>query len=296
VTWLHLEGLEDLALFQDLGTFLGLHPLALEDVVEGRAPIKVDDYPDYLFIVSRLVADLENYQDEQISLFLGQDYLFSIQESHTDHFEIIRERVRHGLGKNHHQGADYLTYALIDYIVDSWFPLLENFGERLEDLEDRLLVKPDGTLTHELQKLRRQLLRGRRLLWPIRETINNLLDQESTFIHEHTRIYLRDCYDHAFQVIDLLENFRDMASGLVDVYLSSINNRLSEVMKVLAVIATTFMPLTFIAGVYGMNFKTELSPWNMPELSWYFGYPFALGLMAASVLTMLIYFKRKKCL
>lgn len=296
VKWLHLEGIEDLALLQSLGTCLGLHPLALEDVVEGRAPIKVDDYPDYLFIVSRLVTDLADYRDEQISLFLGQDYLLSIQESHTDHFGIIRERLQRGLGQINHQGADYLAYALIDYIVDSWFPLLETFGERLEDLEDRLLVRPDGALTHELQKLRRQLLRGRRLLWPIRETINNLLDQESTFIREHTRIYLRDCYDHAFQVIDLLENFRDMASGLVDVYLSSINNRLSEVMKVLAVIATIFMPLTFIAGVYGMNFKTDLSPWNMPELSWYYGYPFALGLMTASVLIMLVYFKRNKWL
>ncbi len=180
--------------------------------------------------------------------------------------------------------------------MDSWFPLLENFGERLEDLEDRLLLQPDGNLTHELQKLRRQLLRGRRLLWPIRESINNLLDQESTLIHEHTRIYLRDCYDHSFQVIDLLENFRDMASGLIDVYLSSLNNRLNEVMKVLTVIATIFMPLTFIAGVYGMNFKTELSPWNMPELGWYYGYPFALGLMSTVALIMIIYFKTKKWL
>ncbi len=277
VKWLHLEGLEDLTLLQDLGTCLGLHPLTLEDVVEGRAPIKVDDYPNYLFIVSRLVTDLIDYRDEQISLFLGPDYLLSIQETHTDHFGIIRERLRHGSGQIRNQGADYITYAIIDYLVDSWFPLLENFGERLEDLEDRLLSQPDGKLTIELQALRRQMLRGRRLLWPIRESINNLLDQESGFIQEHTRIYLRDCYDHAFQVIDLLENFRDIASGLIDVYLSSINNRLNEVMKVLTVIATIFMPLTFIAGVYGMNFKTELSPWNMPELNWYYGYPFCPG-------------------
>lgn len=294
VKWLHLEGLQDLTLFQDLGACLGLHQLALEDVVEGRAPIKVDDYPDYLFIVFRLVADLVDYRDEQISLFLGPDYLFSIQETHTDHFKVIRERLHHGSGQIRNQGADYLAYTFIDYLVDTWFPLLENFGERLEDLEDRLLRQPDGNLIHELQKQRRQLLRGRRLLWPIREAVNNLLDQEGTLIREHTRIYLRDCHDHAFQVIDLMENFRDMASGLIDVYLSSLNNRLSEIMKVLAVIATIFMPLTFIAGVYGMNFKTDLSPWNMPELSWYFGYPFALGLMVAALLIMLIYFKRKE--
>jgi magnesium transporter len=294
VTWVHLQGLQDLTLIQDLGACMGLHPLALEDVVEGRAPIKVDDYQDYLFIVSRLVSSLVNYTDEQISLFLGQDYLFSIQETHTDHFGVIRERLRHASGHIRTQGADYLAYTLIDFLVDSWFPLLENFGERLEDLEDRLLTQPDGKLTLELQSLRRQMLRGRRLLWPIRETINTLLGLEGSLIREHTRIYLRDCYDHAFQVIDLLENFRDIASGLIDVYLSSINNRLNEVMKVLTVIATIFMPLTFIAGVYGMNFKTELSPWNMPELSWFFGYPFALGLMGTSIIIMLIYFKRKK--
>jgi magnesium transporter len=296
IKWLHLEGLEDLTLLQDLGACLGFHPLALEDVVEGRAPIKVDDYPNYLFIVSRLVTDLIDFSDEQISLFLGPDYLLSIQETHTDHFGIIRERLRHGSGQVRSQGADYLAYTLIDYIVDSWFPLLENFGERLEDLEDRLLSQPDGKLTLELQSLRRQMLRGRRMLWPIRESINTLLDLEGSLIHEHTRVYLRDCHDHAFQVIDLLENFRDIASGLIDVYLSSLNNRLNEVMKVLTIIATIFMPLTFIAGVYGMNFKTELSPWNMPELSWYYGYPFALGLMGMSVFIMLIYFMRKKWL
>jgi magnesium transporter len=296
VKWLHLQGVRDLQLIEDLGTCMGLHPLALEDVVEGRAPIKVDDYPEYLFIVCRLVADLIVFKDEQISIFLGTDYLFSIQESDTDHFAIIRERLRHGSGQIRNQGPDYLMYAIIDYLVDSWFPLIEHFGERIEDLEDRLLSQPDGELTIELQTLRRQMLRGRRLLWPTREVINNLLSQEGEFIRDHARVYLRDCYDHAFQVIDLLENYRDIASGLIEIYLSSINTRLNEVMKVLTVIATIFMPLTFIAGVYGMNFKTDISPWNMPELSWYFGYPFALGLMAVVTVLMLFYFKQKKWL
>ena len=154
------------------------HPLALEDVAEGRAPVKVDDYPNFLFIVNRLVTDLIEYNDEQISLFLGPDYLFSIQETHNDHFALLRERLRRGSGQIRNQGPDYLTYAIIDFLVDSWFPLLENFGERIEDLEDRLLVQPDGKLTIELQTLRRQMLRGRRLLWQVRESINNLLDQE----------------------------------------------------------------------------------------------------------------------
>jgi magnesium transporter len=159
-----------------------------------------------------------------------------------------------------------------------------------------LLSQPDGKMTIELQTLRRQMLRGRRVLWQERELINNLLGQEGTLIREHTRIYLRDCHDHAFQAIDLLENYRDIASSLIDIYLSSVNNRLNEVMKVLTVIATIFMPLTFIAGVYGMNFKTEVSPWNMPELNWYYGYPFALGLMALVTITMIMYFKNKKWL
>lgn len=294
VKWLHLMGIQNLALLQDLGTCLDLHPLALEDVAEGRAPIKVDDYQHYLFIVSRLVTDLVGFHDEQISLFLGGDYVFSVQETHTDYFALVRERLRRGSGQIRTLGADYLAYALIDYLVDTWFPLIEQFGERIEDLEDRLLTQPDGRLTFELQTLRRQMLRGRRLLWPIREVINNLLDQEGALVRPQTRIYLRDCYDHSFQAIDLLENYRDIASGLIDIYLSSINNRLNEVMKVLTVIATIFMPLTFIAGVYGMNFKTEVSVWNMPELNWYFGYPFALGLMGAVTVIMLVYFKRKR--
>jgi magnesium transporter len=294
VTWVHLEGLQDVTLLEELGACLGcFHPLSLEDVLEGRAPVKVDEYANYLFIVNRLVTDLVEYNDEQISLFLGPDYLFSIQETHADHFALLLERLRRGSGQIRTQGADYLTYAIIDFLVDSWFPLVEDFGERIEDLEDRLLRQPDGMLTIELQTLRRQMLRGRRLLWQVRESINNLLDQEG-LIQEHTRIYLRDCHDHAFQVIDLLENYRDLASSLIDIYLSSINNRINEVMKVLTIIATIFMPLTFIAGVYGMNFKTDLSPWNMPELSWVYGYPFALGLMVTVTIIMLIYFRVKK--
>ncbi|MGQ9920756.1 MAG: magnesium/cobalt transporter CorA [Desulfobacca sp.] len=294
--WLHLAGIQDLDMLRDLGAALGLHPLALEDILECRTSSKVEDYPGYLFIVCRLVTPGPDFSDEQISLFLGADYLLSIQETHEDYFAPIRERLRHGSGQMHQRGPDYLAYALLDYIVDAWFPRLAELGERFEELEDRLLAQPDGSLIQELQQLRRLLLRGRRILWPLREVVNNLLTQGSPLIQDHTRVYLRDCGDHAFQIIDLLENYRDLASALIDVYLSSINNRLNEIMKVLTVIATVFMPLTFIAGVYGMNFKTEVSPWNMPELGWYCGYPFALGLMAATVLAMVWYFKRKKWL
>jgi len=293
VKWLHLTGLADLALLRGLGETLGIHPLALEDVLEGRAPAKVEDYPGYLFIVCRLVNEPVAMADEQISLFLGPDYLLSIQESNTDYFAPIRERLHQGSGQLHHSGPDYLAYTLIDYIIDTWFPILEGWGDRLEALEDRLVLDPDSQLIQELQNQRRLLMRARRLLWPLREVVNNLLSQESSLIQGQTRIYLRDCGDHVFQVIDLMENYRDMAGGLIEIYLSSINNRLNEIMKVLTVIATVFMPLTFIAGIYGMNFKTDVSPWNMPELSWYLGYPFALGLMCLTVLSMLWFFKRK---
>lgn len=296
VKWLHLAGLEDLNLLRRLGTTLGLHPLALEDVLEGRARMKVEDYPGCLFIVCRLVTDPVEMSAEQISMFVGKDFLLSIQETDQDHFAPIRARLHHGSGQMHQSGPDYLAYTIIDYIVDTWFPHLEDLGGRLDELEDRLLTPPDSGLINDLQRERRLLLRGRRLLWPLREVVNNLLTQESTLLQDHTRMYLRDCADHAFQVIDLMENYRDLASGLIEVYLSSVNNRLNEIMKVLTVIATIFMPLTFIAGVYGMNFKTEFSPWNMPELAWYYGYPFALGLMVVTVLLMMLYFKRKNWL
>ncbi len=296
ITWLHLSGLQDLELLASVGDMFDLHRLALEDVLEGRAPIKVEDYPHYLFLVCRVVSAAADFADEQISLFVGRNFLVSIQETQVDHFAPIRQRLTSGAGQIQKLGTDYLMYALVDYMVDSWFPWLEDFGDRLEELEDRLLDRPAEVQIHELQRHRRLLLQARRLLWPLREVVHSLLNQERQLIQASTRVYLRDCADHAFQIIDLMENYRDMASSLVEVYLSAVNNRLNEIMKVLTIIATIFMPLTFIAGVYGMNFKTEVSPYNMPELSWYFGYPFSLALMAVTVLLMLLFFRSRKWL
>ncbi|MFP3867657.1 MAG: magnesium/cobalt transporter CorA [Desulfobacteraceae bacterium] len=294
VIWMHLEGLGNIELLQQLGQLLQLHPLALEDVAEGRAPTKAEDYDVFLFILTRLMPSDAAWSGEQISLFLGPRFLLSIQESGTDHFAVIRERLSHKQSLLRQHGADYLAYTLLDFIVDSWFPVLESFGERLEELEDRVIQQPDAPTMEALQELRRQLLRLRRLIWPLREAVNNLIRGENRLITDHTRLYLRDCYDHAFQVVDLLENYREVTAGVIELYLSSLSIRLNEIMKVLTVIATIFIPLTFITGLYGMNFSYDASSWNMPELKWRYGYFFALGIMLLVSASLIIYFRRKK--
>jgi magnesium transporter len=294
VLWIHLQGLGNLELLQELGQYLQLHPLALEDVVEGRAPIKVEDYGVYLFMVTRLLGIDDGVTSEQISLFLGPRFLLGIQESSTDHFAVIRQRLRREQGLIRQYGSDFLAYALLDIVVDSWFPVLETMGEQLEELEDRVTEQPDGKVMEQIQGLRRIFFRLRRLIWPLRETINTLLRQETQLITDHTRLYLRDCYDHAFQVLELLESYRDMTAGIIELYLSSLSMRLNEIMKVLTLFATIFIPITFITGLYGMNFNPKASPWNMPELDWRFGYPFVLGLIAVVATSLFIYFRRKK--
>lgn len=294
VLWIHLQGLENLELLQELGQFLQLHPLALEDVIEGRAPIKVEDYGAYLFMVTRRLGIDNGVRGEQISLFLGPRFLLSIQESSTDHFAVIRERLRHEQGLIRQYGPDFLAYTLLDIVIDSWFPVLETLGEQLEGLEDRVTQQPESKVMEQIQDLRRIFFRLRRLIWPLRETINTLLRQETLLITDHTRIYLRDCYDHTFQVLELLESYRDVTAGIIDLYLSSLSIRLNEIMKVLTLFATIFIPLTFITGLYGMNFNPKVSPWNMPALNWRYGYPFALGLMAVVAISLFIYFRRKK--
>lgn len=292
--WIHLQGLQNIDLLNELGKALKLHPLALEDVADGRAPIKAEDYGDYLFLIIKLLTFNSEIKDEQICLFWGERFLLSIQESDIDHFAPIRERLISGHGVIRQHGTDYLAYTLLDVMIDSWFPLLERLGERIEDIEDMVLARPDPKVMSDLQRLRRIFLRARRLVWPLRDTINTLLREDNPLISANTRVYLRDCYDHAFQVIDILEYYRDMATGIIEVYLSSLDTRLNEVMKVLTVIATIFMPMTFVAGIYGMNFKTDASPWNMPELGWYYGYPFFWGLIVIIVIIMLSYFRHRK--
>ncbi len=293
VTWVNVDGLGDLEFLRALGEMFGLHRLALEDVVNVHQRPKVEEYEDHLFIVSRMVAVNDPPHTEQIAMFLGDGYLLTFQERSGDCFDPVRERIRRHRGQIREVGADYLAYALLDAVIDGYFPVLEAYGEELEILEDRVLAAPHRDHVVTIHELKRNLLALRRAIWPQREMISALARNAAKQITEPTRLYLRDCYDHIIQLIDILETFREVASGLVDVYLSSVSARMNEIMKVLTIIATIFIPLSFITGLYGMNFRTDLSPWNMPELSWYFGYPLALGLMAAVAGVLLYFFWRR---
>jgi magnesium transporter len=232
-------------------------------------------------------------ETEQVSMFIGADYVITFQERQGDCFDPVRERLRRQKGRIRQSGADYLAYALIDAVIDAYFPVLENYGEELETLEDAVISAPRPEVIAQLHDLKRDLLALRRAIWPHREMINALIRDETELFAAPTRIFLRDCYDHAVQLLDVVETYREIASGLVDVYLSSMSARLNDIMKVLTIIATIFIPLNFIASLYGMNFDTEASPWNMPELGWSFGYPFALLLMLLSAIALVWLFTRR---
>jgi magnesium transporter len=293
VTWINVEGLTDIGLIESLGKTFGLHPLSLEDVLNcGQRP-KVEEYDDYQFVIMRsLRLDGEQLEGEQISLFFGRNFVLTFQEVPGDSFEAVRARIRSGKGLIRKAGPDYLAYALIDALVDEFFPVLEHLGERVEALEDELVDQPSPDLLRRIHAVKRELLALRRAAWPERDLLNALLREDSELIHPGTKVFLRDPYDHIVQAMDMIETFRELASGMIDVYLSSLSNRMNEVMKVLTVISTIFIPLTFIAGIYGMNFHPN-SPWNMPELEWYYGYPFSLALMLAVALSLVYYFRRK---
>ena len=295
VTWINVEGLNDIPFLEGLGKLFDFHPLALEDVLNcGQRP-KLEDYGDYHFLVLKsLLLKEDELQGEQISFFLSGNYIITLQELPGDSFEKVRERIRQNRsGKIRGQGPDYLLYALIDALIDEFFPVLESYGERIEELEDEVVLEPEPETLQEIHRIKRDLLDLRRTAWPEREVISSLQREEAHLIRPETRVYLRDCYDHMVQVIDMIETYRDLSGGLLEVYLSSTSNRLNEVMKVLTIISTIFIPLNFIAGVYGMNFDRQASPLNMPELGWYFGYPAVLTVMAVTGAGLLVYFKRK---
>ena len=293
VTWVNVEGLGDLSTLERLGKIFDLHPLALEDVVNVHQRAKVEEYGGQLFIVARMVGISGQLEHEQISIFLGEGFVLTFQEHAGDCLEPVRERLRKGRGRIRGAGGDYLAYALLDAITDGYFPVLEHYGETLALLEDEALGSPGNDTIVRIQALKHDLLALRRTIWPLREAINRLLRDDIPLVHDETRPFIRDCYDHSVQLMDLVENYREVGSGLTDLYLSSLSNRMNDVMKVLTIIATIFIPLSFIAGLYGMNFDPGRSPWNMPELGWYWGYPFALGMMAGVAILMLSYFGRK---
>ena len=291
ITWVNVEGVHNVDIIRHLGERFNLHPLVLEDIVNTVQRPKIEDYDDYLFIVLRMLRPTGGgeFSSEQLSMVLGPNHLFSFQEGlQGDVFDTVRERIRNGKGKIRGMGADYLAYALIDAIVDSYFSVLEDLGERIVNLEEDLTVSPNSTTLHEINDIKKEIIFLRKAVWPLREAVSFLERGDSHLLSPATRLYFRDVYDHTVQVIDTVETYRDLLSGMLDLYLSSISNRINEVMKFLTVIGTIFMPLTFLVGVYGMNFK------HMPELEWHNGYFMLWGLMIALFIAMIIYFRRKR--
>lgn len=293
VLWVNVDGLGDAGTIRRLGEIFGLHRLALEDVLNVPQRAKAEAYGDHLFVVARMALLEPEPDTEQVSLFLGPGFVLSLQERRGDCFEPVRERIRTSHGRIRSAGPDYLGYALLDAIVDHYFPVLEAYGDRLEEIEERLLERPTRGLMARIHQVKRELTGLRRTVWPMREAVAALARDPHDLVTEETRVYLRDCYDHVVQSMDLVESYRDLASSLTDLYLSSVSNRMNEVMKVLTMFTAIFVPLGFIAGLYGMNFDYGESPLNMPELHWYWGYPFALSLMAAVVLLLVIFFWRQ---
>lgn len=296
VMWVDVDSVGDAQAVEEIGDVFYLHRLALEDVMNVHQRPKVEEYSSYLFAVARMASLGERVDTEQISLFLGEGWVLTFQEAPGDCWNPVRERLRQGKGRVRAAGPDYLFYSLLDAIIDNFYPLLEEFGTRLEVLEEEVIGDPREELVGAIHAARRDLLALRHSLWPMREAVGQLYRDPNAFITEDNRLYLRDAYDHTIQIIDLLESFREMASGLLDVYLSSISHRMNEVMKVLTIIATIFIPLTFIAGVYGMNFDPDAGPWNMPELEWAWGYPAVMALMLVIALFLLGYFRWKRWL
>ena len=293
ITWINIDGLHNIETIEKIGKHFELHPLILEDILNTGQRPKCEDYEKCLYIVLKMLTynnERKSIQSEQVSLVLGPNYVLSFQEEVGDVFEQIRDRIRNAKGRIRKMSADYLAYTLIDAIVDNYFLVLENIGEQVESIEEELIVEPSDTIVRIIHALKRELIFLRKSVWPLRELINGMGKKESSLINDSTGPYLRDVYDHTIQVIDTIESLRDMVSGMLDIYLSSISNRMNAVMKVLTMIATIFIPLTFVAGIYGMNFK------YMPELEWKWGYFAVWAIMVIISICMLIYFRRKKWL
>ncbi len=290
VSWINIDGLGDTAVIEKAGETFGIHPLVLEDILHTTQRPKLEDHGDYLFLVVRMLYYLPESQEvhsEQLSFILTESTLLTFQELAGDVFDGARERIRNNHGRVRKMGADYLMYVLMDAIVDNYFLIMETIGERIESIEQAMLERPDAELLNELYRMKRELLYVRKAVWPLREAVGGLERSESKLVTEKTAVYIRDLYDHTIRVIDTVETFRDMLVGVQDLYLSSMGHKTNQVMQVLTIIATIFIPLTFVAGIYGMNFD------NMPELHWRYGYPAIWGVMILLTVGMLAFFRRK---
>ncbi len=290
-TWVDLDGIHEVGLILQLGECFGLHPLLLEDVANTEQRPKLDDFDDCLFIVVKMLQP-ENggIRTEHVAIVLGKNFVLSFQEVPGDVFEAVRERIRRGRGRIRRMGADYLAYSLLDAVVDGYYPILEKLGERVERIEEELISRPDQSTLREIYRLKQDLLYLRKSVWPLREVAAALQREDSPLIDKATMPFLRDLYDHVIQVMDTVETFRDTIAGMVDIYLSSVSNHMNQVMKVLTMVATIFIPLTFIVGIYGMNFD------YMPELHLVWGYPAVLLAMLGVGVGMWLYFKSKSWL
>lgn len=291
--WVDVDGLGNADVLTALAAQFGIHNLALEDIVNTYQRPKVEAYDDHLFVVLRALTPDQEHGSEQASMVLGDGFLVTFDERHGDRFDPVRRRIRERKGKIRAAGPDYLLFSIIDTIVDGYFPALDELGERLEAIEEEVLDTPTPEVLNAIHALRHELLAIRRIMTATREAINSLIRDSDGTIADATRLYLRDCYDHTVQIVDIVESQREIAAGLLDIYLSSVSNRMNQVMKVLTVIATLFIPLTFLVGLYGMNFNTQVSPLNMPELNWRYGYPGILTLMAGIVIVEVYFFWRK---
>ena len=290
VTWINVQGISQIKNLEQVGSYFNIHPLVLEDILDIEQRPKIEDYEDYLYIVLQTIShtpEAEEVGAEQVSLILGPHYVISFHDGDGDIFAPIRERLLRGKGRIRKLGADYLAYAIIDLIVDNYFVALETFSDKVEFLEDEVVIRPSPQTLREVHRFKNDMIMLRKSLWPLREVIARLERRESPLISDNLTLYLKDVYDHTIIAIEEVETYRDILSGMLDIYLSSMSNRLNEVMKVLTIIATIFMPLSFIASLYGMNFK------NMPELQWQYGYYVAVAFMGLIAGSMLWYFKRK---
>lgn len=297
VSWINIDGLGDVETIRVLGKKFDLHPLALEDVLNTGQRPKLEHYETYYYILAQMIYGdaTKRVCSEQVSMFLGKNFLVTIQEeSENDVFEAVRRRIRGGKGYLRKMKADYLAYALLDAIIDHTFPILETLGDSIEAFEEEILHRPTNDCVRQLHEYRRALLQLRRAVWPERDVISQLMHDESGLVAKDTKTFLRDCYDHSIQIIDLIENYRDVTSGLMELYLSSVGIRTNEIMRVLTVISSIFIPLTFIAGVYGMNFNPDAGPLSMPELDQPYGYMICVAVMLLIALSQLAYFRKKK--
>jgi len=292
VTWVNVGGVHKLDVLEAFGKQLGLHPLLLEDLANTDQRPKLDDYETYVFLVMKMLTrtDRGDTLVEQVSFVVGRNYVLSFQENGTDVFRPVRDRLRSGKGRLRQQGADYLLHELVDAVVDEYFAVLEALGEKIESLQERVVANPNPDTLKDIHALKRQLLFVRRAVWPLREAINSLSRSDNPFLRDTTKVFFRDVYDHVIQIVDTIETLREMVSASLDIYLSSVSYRLNAVMRVLTVITTIFMPLSFIASIYGMNFE------HMPELKWPWGYPLILGVMGLVATGMLIGFRQRKWL